>query len=138
MASREPEPTVTEPQRVHLAARGSGRRFTALVCRGCCCGTERKHPDVDHDAQLAALEAAARAGGGHCRVVDCIDECWASNVVAVRRSGAHTPTVWLGGVLANEHTAVVARWLAQGAAGSPPEAVQPFVIQRRKAQALPD
>ncbi len=25
------------------------------VCRGCCCGTLRKHPDVDHDAQLVDL-----------------------------------------------------------------------------------
>jgi len=129
---------MSEPQRVHLASRRSGRTFTALVCRGCCCGTERKHPDVDHDAQLEVLAAAARAGGGHCRVVDCIDECWASNVVVVRRSGAHTPTVWLGGVLATEQTAAVAAWLACGATGTPPDEVQPLVIERRKMQPLPE
>lgn len=129
---------MTDAQRLHLAARGGGRRFTALVCRGCCCGTERKHPDVDHDAQLEMLAAAARAGGGHCRVVDCIDECWASNVVVVRRSGVHTPTVWLGGVLATEQTAAVADWLALGATGAPPVDVQPLVIERRKTQSLPD
>ncbi len=28
---------------------------TVTVCRGCCCGTHKKHPDVDHDAQLDLL-----------------------------------------------------------------------------------
>ena len=129
---------MTAPERVHLGSRGTGRRFTALVCRGCCCGTERKHPDVDHDAQLEALTVAARTGGGHCRVVDCVDECWASNVVVVRRSGAHEPTLWLGGVLAVEQTTAVANWLADGAHGAPPPDIAPLVVERRKAQALPD
>ena len=129
---------MSEPQRVHLASRGAGRRFTALVCRGCCCGTERKHPDVDHEAQVEVLAAAARAGGGHCRVVDCIDECWASNVVVVRRSGPHTPTVWLGGVLTIEQTAAVADWLSAGAQGSPSHAVQFLIIERRNVHPLSD
>lgn len=129
---------MTTPERVYLNTRATGRRFTALVCRGCCCGTERKHPDVDHDAQLETLTIAARAGGGHCRVVDCVDECWASNVVVVRRSGAHEPTLWLGGVLDVEQTRALANWLADGAHGAPPHDIAPLVVERRKAQALPD
>ena len=27
------------------------------MCRGCCCGTPRRLPDVDHDAVAAALGA---------------------------------------------------------------------------------
>jgi len=129
---------MSEVQRVHLASRSASRRFTVLVCRGCCCGTERKHPDVDHDAQLDALSASARAGGGHCRVVDCVDECWASNVVVVRRSGAHAPTAWLGGVLTDEQTRAVADWLSAGAQGSPPHAVQSMIIDRRNVHPLSD
>ncbi|MFY1632080.1 hypothetical protein ACN27F_02145 [Solwaraspora sp. WMMB335] len=50
------------------------------VCRGCCCGTSRKHPDVDHDGQLRAL----RASGARVRVVDCLNTCERSNVVVVQ------------------------------------------------------
>ena len=39
-----------------------GRFARVLVCRGCCCGTEHEHPDVDHDAQVEALRAVARFG----------------------------------------------------------------------------
>ena len=28
---------------------------TVTVCRDCCCGSARKHPRVDHDAQLDPL-----------------------------------------------------------------------------------
>ena len=37
------------------------------LCRGCCCGTVEKRPDVDHEAQrvrLHALAAAARSPAG--------------------------------------------------------------------------
>ena len=30
---------------------------TVTVCRGCCCGTPKKRPGVDHEARLEALRA---------------------------------------------------------------------------------
>ena len=60
--------------------------LTILVCRGCCCGTAQKHPDVDHEAQLRVLEAAAaKTAGARVRAVDCVDECSRSNVIVVRQ-----------------------------------------------------
>jgi len=84
------------------------------VCRGCCCGTTRKHPDHDHEAQLERLEALAARSGGRVRVrtADCLDACESSNVVVVKPPGAKP--VWLGFVL---HEAVMddlERWLATG------------------------
>jgi hypothetical protein len=78
-----------------------------LVCRGCCCGTERKHPDVDHDAQLTALQGVAQV-----RVVDCVDECSQSNVVIVRPGDGRS--IWLGRILDERVTAALCDWLADG------------------------
>jgi hypothetical protein len=83
--------------------------LSVLVCRGCCCGTD-KHPDVDHDGQLAQLEAA----GARCHVVDCLGPCDRSNVVVVRRDEARW---WFGEVF---DAGPLAAWVAQGAAGEPP------------------
>lgn len=91
------------------------------MCRGCCCGTVRKHPDTDHDAQLAALRAAAGSVGARVRVVDCLDACSHSNVVVVspsaqgRAVGARP--VWLEGVLDENVTAEVAAWVEAGGPG---------------------
>lgn len=55
-----------------------------VVCRGCCCGTTRKHPDTDHGRQLAMLaEAVAAIPGARLRTVGCLDLCRSSNVIAV-------------------------------------------------------
>jgi hypothetical protein len=96
---------------------------SVLVCRGCCCGTERKHPDVDHDAQLDALRSVVRT-----RVVDCVDECSQSNVVIVRPGDSSS--IWLGGVLAASETQVLCAWLAQGAPLPLPIALQQRVFVR--------
>lgn len=85
-----------------------------LVCRGCCCGTERKHPDVDHDAQLAALQAVARV-----RVVDCVDECAQSNVVVVRPGDGRS--IWFGRILDEQVTSALCGWLAGGARNAVPD-----------------
>ncbi|MFY1649964.1 hypothetical protein ACN27J_03605 [Solwaraspora sp. WMMB762] len=92
------------------------------VCRGCCCGTRRKHPDVDHDRQLDILRAA-----GSVRVSDCLNACDRSNVVVVqpavlaRRLGARP--VWLGGVLDETALSIVVDWIAAGGPGlaAPPD-----------------
>lgn len=95
-------------------------RVTVTVCRGCCCGTTSKHPDVDHEGQLRALRAAA--GQRHrVRASDCLNVCERSNVVVVqpapaaRRAGARP--VWLGGVLDDEAVAAITDWLARGGPG---------------------
>jgi hypothetical protein len=118
------EPLRSTP--VDITSLGSRESFSVLVCRGCCCGTSRKHPAVDHEMQVATLSTAARQGGGRCRVVDCLDECSASNVVVVRRRDGH-PAIWLGSVLSVDDTAAVADWLAQGAQVS----AMPLAVARR-------
>lgn len=101
--------------------------FRVLLCDGCCCGTLRKHPDVDHAAQRERLGHAARAGGGSVRTTGCVDRCAESNVVVVRhRDGNAT---WLGRVLGQEVERAMSRWLAAGAdrCAVPPD-VRPLVL----------
>ena len=87
------------------------------VCRDCCCGTERKHPGVDHDGLFARLEAGTRGGARVLRSA-CLLACDASNVVVVtpsregRRHGARP--VWVGGVLDDEAVDDVAAWVRSG------------------------
>lgn len=100
--------------------------LTVLVCRDCCCGTTAKHPRADHDAQVAALEAAVAAQPGFAlQVVDCLDECDRSNVVVLRGPGrrAAERDTWLGGVLTERATEALSGWIAEGAQGRLPDAV---------------
>lgn len=100
---------------------GKGRAPDVVLCRACCCGTTGKHPDVDHDAQRAALEQAARRTGARLVVADCLDACARSNVVVVRPRGRGTPRpVWLGDVLDDERTQAVAAWATAGGPGVAP------------------
>lgn len=83
-----------------------------LVCRGCCCGTLSKHPDVDHAGHLAALQdAVGGIGGARVFTVDCLDQCDRSNVVVVRTGGARR---WFAGMLDDGPVADLATWLADG------------------------
>lgn len=89
---------------------------TLTVCRDCCCGTARKHPETDHAAQLARFRAAARV-----RVSDCLDACAYSNVVVVSPSpagrAAGARPVWLFGVLDADTEDEVLAWVAAGGPG---------------------
>ena len=88
-------------------------RLTVLVCRGCCCGTTRKHPDVDHDGQIASLRETAERVGARLQATDCLGPCERSNVVLLRtRAGGTTSTIWLGGVLTPEQTSALAEWIS--------------------------
>jgi hypothetical protein len=100
------------------------------ICRGCCCGTVRKHPDVDHDAHVARLGAVARV-----RVVDCVDECSMSNVVVVRRRDA--PSTWLGRILDDEVLDELCGWLEAGAHDPVPAALVPHVFVRGVPSSVP-
>lgn len=98
----------------------TGAPCTVTVCRGCCCGTENKHPDVDHAGQVAALREGMGAAG-RVRLTDCLDACDRSNVVVVnpsgdgRRTGAR-PT-WLAGVLRSSTVAEIVEWVRSGGPG---------------------
>ena len=96
-----------------------------LLCRGCCCGTDAKHPRTDHLAQEEALAGAAAGTDAEVRVVDCLDECDRSNVAVLRkphRKGKDRDT-WVGGLLTERATDELAGWLADGGDGPLPPAV---------------
>ena len=90
------------------------------MCRGCCCGTTRKHPDVDHDGIAAILEEATGVDAELVRV-DCLWACDLSNVVVVnptaqaRREGARP--AWVAHVNTLEQARAVADWVRQGGPG---------------------
>ncbi len=93
--------------------------WDVLVCRGCCCGSERKHRRTDHEGQLADLrEASADGGGTRVLVADCLDRCDDSNVVLLRPSRtakrAGAKPLWLGGVLTQAQTDLLAGGLRRG------------------------
>ncbi|GLY25028.1 hypothetical protein Misp04_47600 [Micromonospora sp. NBRC 101691] len=93
------------------------------VCRDCCCGSARKHPSVDHDAQLRRLRAGLPAPH-RLRVSACLDLCAQSNLVVVhpapkaRRAGARP--VWFGLVLDDEVVDDITRWVRAGGPGVAP------------------
>ena len=90
------------------------------VCHGCCCGTERKHPGVDHAGLLAVLVEGV-GDRGRVRTSDCIDACERSNVVVVapapagRRAGARP--MWLAGVLDVDVVDGIVDWVRRGGPG---------------------
>ena len=88
---------------------------SVLVCRGCCCGTD-KHPATPHREQVAVLRRAAIVAGARFGVTCCLDACSHSNVVVLRRrvEGGGTETIWLGRMLRAEDTALIASWIARG------------------------
>lgn len=96
---------------------------TVTVCRDCCCGTIRKHPDVDHDAQLAALRDGI-AEAGRLVVSPCLLACERSNVVVVAPAAAArvdgARPVWLAEVLTPDQTAAVVAWVRAGGPGRAP------------------
>ena len=90
-------------------------RPTVTVCRGCCCGTDKKHPDTDHQAQLAMLRDQVRD------VADLLGPCERSNVLVVTPShGGHRQggrSTWLGYVFTEESGSAIADWLREGGPG---------------------
>jgi hypothetical protein len=93
---------------------------TVTLCRDCCCGTLRKHPGVDHDAQVEALRDGL-SDSGRVVVSQCLLACERSNVVVVapapaaRKRGAKP--VWLSRVLFPAETQAVIDWVNAGGPG---------------------
>lgn len=116
MSMLQPVAVASPAVRRHRPDRRSA--FTVLVCRGCCCGTIRKHPHTDHPAHLAHLQHATSVGGGQLRIVDCLDVCARSNVVVVRRPGQ--PAMWIGDLHTDTAIETLSRWIETGATHQPP------------------
>lgn len=95
-------------------------RPTLTVCRGCCCGTERKSPGVDHAAVLTTLNAAA-GESATVRVADCLGPCERADVVVVgpspegRQRGARP--VWLARTGSVRVADALAEWTRAGGPG---------------------
>src|SRR6218665_2556712 len=95
-------------------------RPTVVMCRGCCCGTTKKHPGFDHDAQVAVLRDLLH-GVSNFRITECLGPCERSNVVVVspsrdgRRHGGRS--TWLGSVLDGAAAPDITNWLRDGGPG---------------------
>ncbi|TRW79120.1 (2Fe-2S) ferredoxin domain-containing protein [Mycolicibacterium sp. 018/SC-01/001] len=93
---------------------------TVTLCRGCCCGTSKKHPDNDHEAQVSSLRTVLHEVAD-LRITDCLGPCERSNVLVVtpsadgyRRGGRST---WLGYVFDETSGSAIAEWLRDGGLG---------------------
>lgn len=109
-------------------------KLAVLLCRDCCCGTDRKHPDVDHAAQEQALRAAALASGSKLIRTRCLGVCERSNVVVVK-TGAQT--LWFGDTLTPERTREVAEFVRVGGDAPAPLALTFNVVARRARSSCP-
>lgn len=94
-----------------------------LICRGCCCGTD-KHPDVDHEAQVETLRVAvAVRPRTKLYTTECLGPCERSNVIVVRTGKTKR---WFGGMLGEHSTEALAAWVADGAGGEVPPEIELF------------
>ncbi|KUN75553.1 hypothetical protein AQJ64_41885 [Streptomyces griseoruber] len=90
------------------------------MCRGCCCGTTRKHPDVDHDG---IAEILTHNSGPDTELVrtECLWACELSNVVVVNPSPgarhAGTRPAWITHVNTIERAEALAAWVRDGGPG---------------------
>ena len=95
-------------------------RPTLTVCRGCCCGTERKSPGADHAGVLSTIDAVAGASA-NVRVADCLGPCERADVVVVgpspegRRRGARP--VWVARVGSTRVAEALTEWVRDGGPG---------------------
>ncbi|MFC9085578.1 (2Fe-2S) ferredoxin domain-containing protein [Nocardiopsis dassonvillei] len=103
-----------------------GRPCQLTVCRGCCCGTKKKVPGVDHKAQLARLRAIDDHSGRSVpvRTSKCLGICFQANVVVVQPSSvgraAGGRPVWLGEVTEDKLVEAVDDWIFEGGPGIAP------------------
>lgn len=96
---------------------------TVVLCRGCCCGTLRKQPDVDHVAQLRRLRVGL-SGHAILRTSDCLGACEHANIAVVlpgrsaRARGARP--LWLGGLADAASEDSLIAWVRDGGPGTQP------------------
>lgn len=92
--------------------------FSVLLCRDCCCGAERKHPDFDHAKQESDLRSAVDAAGGRLHRVNCLDACIRSNVVVLRTHDQGK--IWLGDLVDDESNEALLSFIRAGTRGEMP------------------
>ena len=98
---------------------GSDRCCVVIFCKGCCCGTAKKHPGVRQLDQIMRLRSFSRTLVRTSK--DCLGTCAHSNVVVVhpspveRRRGAKP--VWLGFVTDDTVVDSIGEWVSKGGPG---------------------
>ncbi len=103
-----------------------GRPCRLTVCRGCCCGTRKKVPGVDHRAQLARLSAIDDHAGRTVpvRTSKCLGICFQADVVVVQPSQAGHAAggrpVWLGKMTEDALLDALDDWIFDGGPGLAP------------------
>ncbi len=60
-----------------------------FVCRGCCCGTRKKHPDSDANLLESMLKRGAKAASARFATTKCLGPCGQGNIVVVRAAGTY-------------------------------------------------
>lgn len=97
-------------------------RLSVLLCRDCCCGTDRKHPGFDHRRQELELQEAAAEAGGSLHRVKCLDACSRSNVVVLRTH--ERGRVWLGDLADDVAHEALCAYVRAGAPGNLPPSLE--------------
>nr|WP_241483283.1 (2Fe-2S) ferredoxin domain-containing protein [Nocardiopsis halophila] len=97
-----------------------------VVCRGCCCGTKKKVPGVDHKGQLKRLGGIEDHDGRSVpvRVSKCLGICFKANVVVVQPSSKGRASggrpVWLGDFTEDGLLDELDDWIFEGGPGVVP------------------
>ncbi|TDQ46914.1 (2Fe-2S) ferredoxin domain-containing protein [Actinorugispora endophytica] len=115
-----------------------GQPCRLVVCRGCCCGTKKKRPGVDHKGQLARLSALRDHEGRAVpvRVSKCLGICFKANVVVVQPSSRGRAEggrpVWLGDFTEDRLVRELDDWVFAGGPGAAPlpEALEQHVTSK--------
>ncbi|TYC14324.1 (2Fe-2S) ferredoxin domain-containing protein [Actinomadura syzygii] len=116
------------------AARAPQPRCTVTVCRGCCCGTDRRNPGIDHDV----LERRLRRQLAHdvrVRYTDCLGPCTHANIIVINPSAAGRAaggrTTWIGHVLDTGAVDDITAWANAGGPGmaEPPATIDLYAFK---------
>ncbi|CAM4307693.1 hypothetical protein GCM10009799_18330 [Nocardiopsis rhodophaea] len=116
----------------------SGKPCQLVVCRGCCCGTKKKRPGVDHKGQLERLSGFEDHEGRRVpvRVSKCLGICFKANVVVVQpsaqgRAGGGRP-VWLGEFTEDRLIDDLDDWIFEGGPGIAPlpDSLEPHLTSK--------
>lgn len=111
-------------------------RLRVLLCRGCCCGTQRAQaPDFDHPAQLRALRAAVAGNpDAELKTVSCLDHCSRANIVVLSGGRALRRPAWLGDMVEPQVTKELCAWISAGAKDALPAAVAAHRMDPRESR----
>ncbi|MFB4309578.1 hypothetical protein [Actinomadura sp. GTD37] len=112
-------------------------RCTITVCRGCCCGTDRRNPGVDHDRLERRLRLQL-ARDVRLRYTDCLGPCTQANVIVVNPSAkgraAGGRAAWLGRILDVDAVDDITTWANAGGPGvaNPPATLDLYSFKPAK------